>query len=176
MTKQEFLQKILKFHESSFDITRPFDAGNSAYDAYASFNVTGTKYVLVKKAELWRADCFEHVFFMCAESLRREDADRVAGDMEMYIEPEIVRGGRKYPDKNHMYTYVTFIFISEKKPAEDALDVLKKFRYMKNYRLGIRGYCEARVLLFDLENRQIIGNRAAKDMVKGYGKIRDLWE
>ncbi len=40
--------------------------------------------------------------------------------------------------------------------------------------LTIRGYSEARILVFDLEERNIYGNRAAKDLVKGYKKARLL--
>lgn len=35
---------------------------------------------------------------------------------------------------------------------------------------SICGYSEARLLVFDLEAREIFGNRAAKEMVKGYRK------
>lgn len=35
---------------------------------------------------------------------------------------------------------------------------------------SIRGYSEARLLVFDLEAGEIFGNRAAKEMVKGYRK------
>ena len=44
------------------------------------------------------------------------------------------------------------------------------FRYFKNYLASIRGYSEARLLVFDLEAGEIFGNRAAKEMVKGYRK------
>lgn len=35
---------------------------------------------------------------------------------------------------------------------------------------SIRGYSEARLLVFDLEAGEIFGNRASKEMVKGYRK------
>lgn len=63
MTAQELLDKLLDSYRQSFDITRPFQVDGHAYDAYAAFNVTSAKYVLVKTAELWRADCYEHTFF-----------------------------------------------------------------------------------------------------------------
>ena len=47
---------------------------------------------------------------------------------------------------------------------------MQRFRYFKNYLASIRGYSEARLLVFDLEAGEIFGNRAAKEMVKGYRK------
>ena len=175
MKEKEFLQKILDLYRPSFDIGGPVDAGGRVFDAYASFNMTEAKYVLVKKAELWRTDCFEHVFFMCTDRLRMNDAEGLEKGIREQIEPVFVRKGKKYPEKDHMYTYITFIFISGKRPEKDVQDRLEKFRYMKDYCLGIRGYCEARTLIFDLEDRRMTGNRAARELLKGYGKIGDLF-
>ncbi len=54
MTGQDFLEKLVNSYQSAFDIERSFDINGDMYDAYASFNVSSAKYVLVKKAELWR--------------------------------------------------------------------------------------------------------------------------
>ena len=107
MTGVNLLEKLLDSYQSSYDIDRAYDVDGDIYDAHASFNVTSAKYVLIKKAELWRANCFEHVFFRVLD-----------------------------------------------------------------YRFAIRGYSEARLLVFDLENHKVFGNRAAKDLVKGYTKAR----
>ena len=154
MTGQEFLEKLLQSYQSAFDITRPYDVNGDKFDAYAAFNVTSAKYVLVKKAELWRANCFEHTFFACRPALTTEDLARFREDIVTFIEPQLVRGGEACTAEHHMYTYITGIFIFE------------------NYRLGFRGYAEARLLVFDRENHKVLGNRAAKDLVKGYEKVR----
>lgn len=168
MTGRELLAKLLVSYQSSYDIEQPFAIGEVLYDAHASFRVTSAKYVLVKKAELWRADCFEHVFFKCAELIDKEDITRFARQAVSDIEPEFVRKGKACPGKDHMYTYITGIFFSDKSVPEDVKQAVKKYRFVKNYRMGIRGYCEGRLLVFDLENGEIFGNRAAKALVKGY--------
>ena len=83
MEGKDLLERLLDFHKSSYDIERPFDVDGDIYDAYAKFCVTSAKYVLVKTAELWRANCFEHTFFRCLGSFGRgrsetvQEADRV---------------------------------------------------------------------------------------------------
>lgn len=104
MTGQEFLEKVLASYEEAFDITRPFDAGGDIYDAYAAFNVTSAKYVLVEKAELWRASCYEHTFFKCCPSFAPELLDGFRRKIEEYIEPEIVRQGL-YGKRPYVYLY-----------------------------------------------------------------------
>ena len=69
MTGEELLQTLLESFQASYDVERTCDINGDIYDAYASFNVASAKYVLMKKAELWRAECFEHVFFRDRKSV-----------------------------------------------------------------------------------------------------------
>ncbi|MBU3878425.1 hypothetical protein HGO97_021715 [Faecalicatena sp. AGMB00832] len=170
MTAEELLEKLLESYQSAFDITRPYEIGRHKYDAYAAFCVTSAKYVLVKKAELWRANCFEHTFFSCRDTLRLEDLKDFQADITDNIEPRLVRGGESCTPENHMYTYITGIFICREGISKEVRRAVESFRYFKNYRLGIRGYAQARLLVFDGANQEIFGNKAAKDLVKGYKK------
>lgn len=149
MTAQELLDKLLDSYRQSFDITRPFQVDGHAYDAYAAFNITSAKYVLVKTAELWRADCYEHTFFSCRETLSREDLDIFREEIVNYIEPEIVREGKTCMEKDHMYTYITEVFLCEQGVPKELKKDICRFRFFKNYRFGIRGYSEARLLVLD---------------------------
>lgn len=171
MTGQELFEKLLESYRSAFDITRPFDVNGDIYDAYAAFNVTSAKYVLVKKAELWRAVCYEHTFFACRDHLDTADLSRFRKEIEEYIEPQIVRGGRDCMEKDHMYTYVTGIFFADAGITPELKKEIKRFKYFKNYRMGLRGYCEGRLLVFDMKNERVLGNSAARDLIKGYKKV-----
>lgn len=171
MTGDYLLEKLLDSFQHSYDIEQTCDINGDIYDAYASFNASSAKYVLIRKAELWRANCFEHVFFRLKKNeLIQKDTDTFRDQIETYIEPELVRHGEKWPAENHMYTYITAVFICEGGISAAAKKSIRAFRYVKNYKLTIRGYCEARILVFDLKNREIFGNRAAGALVKGYKK------
>lgn len=171
MTGEYLLKKLLDSFQHSYDVEQTCDINGDIYDAYASFNASSAKYVLVKKAELWRANCFEHVFFRLRKNeLTEKSIDAFRNQIDTYIEPELVRHGQKWPAENHMYTYITAIYICEDGISQAARKQIRSFRYVKNYKLTIRGYCETRILVFDLKNREIFGNRAAKELVKGYKK------
>lgn len=167
---QVFLDKLLQLYQSDFNIERSFSVNGDQYDAHAFFSVTSAKYVLVKSAELWRANCFEHAFFRVTGLLEPEEIERFRSQIDSYIEPELVRKGEKWPEKDHMYTYITAVYICEDGISPEAEKALRKFRKEKNYLLTIRGYCQARILVFDLKRGKILGNPAAKVLVKGYKK------
>lgn len=166
----DFLAKLLCSYQDHFDIEKPYRMHDDIFDAYAGFSVTNSKYVLVKKAELWRADCHEHVFFQIKDRLNEEILDSFRSQIQDYIEPQLVRNGGRWPAKDHMYTYLTGIFICREEISPSTIKALKKFRYEKNYLWTFRGYCQARILVFDLKNRRILGNTAAKQLIKGYKK------
>lgn len=169
-TKESLLEKILSFYQSDFDIDKPYYIHDDYYDAHARFEITNAKYVLIKKAELWRALCFEHVFFRITDNFNKEELIKARKHILNYIEPELVRKGARWPEPNHMYTYITFLFICENGVQPEALREIKKFRFEKNYLFTIRGYSLARILVFDLKGKKIYGNKAAKPLIKGYKK------
>lgn len=53
-----------------------------------------------------------------------------------------MRSGAKYPPPNHMYTFLTAIFISEGRVSPEVKKEAQRFRYFKNYLASIRGYSE----------------------------------
>ncbi len=171
MTAAELLEKLVDSYRSSFDITRPFELADSTYDAYAAFNVTSAKYVLVKKAELWRANCFEHVFFKCVSGDLVQELADFSGAIATDISPRLICGGEKYPPKNHMYSYITVLYICENGCTPREIRAVRRFRYYKNYLFSVRGYAQARAVAFDLKNSRVYGNRAARPLVKAYRKF-----
>lgn len=77
MTGEELLEQLLGSFQSSYDIERKRRMGGEIFDAYASFRAASAKYVLVERAELWRAECFEHMLFCVAQTeLTPEDIER----------------------------------------------------------------------------------------------------
>lgn len=171
MDREELLEKLLNTYKSSFDIFRPYTIGDEEYDAYAGFSVTSSKYVLVKRAELWRAHCFEHVFFRLSDRIGTDELNHLKKNLLDEVEPNLVRGKEKCPPANHMYTYVTWILLA-KGPVDRELEkAIHKFRYYKNYRFSIRGYCQARLVVFDMERKKVFGNAAAKDLLREFKRL-----
>ena len=171
MNAQELMQKLLHSYERSFDITTPCEVNGHTYDASAYYNETGAKYVLVKKAELWRISCYENVYFRVVEELTGQDVEEFLNDLVTWIEPKVVRRGKDVPDADHMYTLVTGIFFADSAVSDAVRKKIRKIRYYKNYRFSLRGYCQLRVLVFDVEQKKVFGNRAARELIRGYAKV-----
>lgn len=165
------LEKLLGLYGSHFDIERPFPFEDTVYDAYAYFNMASTKYILVEEAQLWRAYTFEHVFFRETDAFTGEELRECQKRLKERMEPEFVRRGEKYPMPDHMCTYLTNVYICRQAVAEDVARQIRRYRFRLYYRFALRGYCEARLAVLDLEARRIYGNAAARQLVRWYKQV-----
>jgi hypothetical protein len=172
MTGNELREKLIASHVGSYDLTPRFTVGNTTYDVYAHFSATSVGYVLVRAAELYQAHSFEHTFINVFGQLRAQDLFLFRSQIAETIEPELVRAGNAYPAKDHMCSFVTGLFVSEKPAGEAARQAAENFRYGKSYLLSWRGYCLARIVVFDLAAGEIFGSPYAREVVKGYKKAR----
>ena len=64
MTSGDYLDKILDRMTSTHNITRNFTADGWTFAAYALYEASSEKYVLSRKANLWKVSESEHVLFM----------------------------------------------------------------------------------------------------------------
>lgn len=165
---REVLEELLGLHAPCFDIERPYALGGEVYDAYAFCTVTNSRYVLVEGAELWRACTFEHVFFREMDVFSQRAQQGYERQIQERIEPELVRKGDRYPPPDHMCTYITGIFISRGTVPRERIRQIRRHRFRRDYMFSFRGYCQSRLVVFDLANGQIYGNRAAEPLVKRY--------
>lgn len=165
------LEQLLQCYEAYFDIERPFTDGGVLYDAYAYCEVKNAKYALVKSAQLWSACTYEHVFFQEMDKLSCEKLKDWQRRLRDQIEPEFVRRGCKCPPPDHMCTYLTNVFISQQALDSELIRQIRRHRFHLNYRFALRGYCESRLAVFDLEKGQVYGNGAARALVRKYKKI-----
>lgn len=161
MNAEKYLENILARYAGTFDIQRPYRIGDKEYAAYGYFYSHTEKYVLVREANLWSSNCFEHILFYETDKLTEEqltEADRLIRD---YIEPQLVRRGEPFPDRNHMYSYMTIVFVSSQIPEKSVIKKLRKYSFDKGYRFHLRGFSQARLIAVSLPDEKIYTNYAA---------------
>lgn len=159
-----YLKELLRRYEANFDITINFTFGNSTYPAYARFCSLSEKYVLKKEAKLWAIKAFEHVLFIKENEFVQKDLENIMSVITDHAEPELVRSGQKYPEKDHMCTYLTFVVLASKTPDKATKKAIRKFHYDKGYLFNFRGHSEARLAVISLEDGDVTTNYAGKEL------------
>ena len=159
-----YLKELLLRYQASFDITENFKIGNTTFPAYAWFHSLSEKYVLKKEAQLWAVTVFEHVFFIQKESLDCGDLEELTSLIKETLEPVLVRKNEKYPGKDHMCSYLTFVIILDKAPDESTKKAIKKFHFDKGYLFNFRGHSEARLAVTALDTQEVFSNYGGKEL------------
>lgn len=161
MKSEEYLENLLTRYSGTFDIHKPYKIADKEYAAYGYFYSHTEKYVLVREANLWSSNCFEHILFYQVDKLTEEhitEADVIIRD---YMEPQLVCKGAPYPEKHHMYSYMTVVFLSGTIPDKKAIHKLKKYSFDKGYRFHIRGFSQARLIAVSMQDEKVYTNYAA---------------
>ena len=160
----DYLSELLGRYRANFDICENYSLGGKVYPAYARFFSLGEKYVLKKEAQLWAIRSYEHVLFIQANSIDENLIDEIRSTIVDHMEPELVRRNEKYPEKDHMCSYLTVVVIADTTPPKDVLKTLKRFHYDKGYLFNLRGHCEARIGLAFLDTETVLTNYAGKEL------------
>ena len=82
------------------------------------------------------------------------------------MEPRLVRNDNKYPDKNHMYSYLTIAILSEKSMDKTLVKKVRKFKFEKGYLFNFRGFSQSRLVCASMEDEQVVTNYHARQLKK----------
>ena len=151
------LKRILAAHERWFDVQREYAYAGRTFPGYAEFHSFGEKYVLVKRAKLWEVDTHEYLFFVLADCL---DETQVR-DLVSFMENDGLK--KVVPEPNHMSSAISLVIVADS-CTEEALRIVRKTRFRKNFALGIRGWADLRVAVADLSANCVTTNAAGKQL------------
>lgn len=170
MESKKYLDNILELYKNSFDIIRNYDFEGNNFSAYGYFNSKAEKYILVKEVNLWEVNSFEHIFFIELDNLTEDTFKTYEKLLKEKLESRFIRNGNKYPEKNHITSFLSLVFISSSPINENLIKKIEKFSFEKTYLFSIRGFLTTKVIGVDLKNKKVYYNKPAKDLKEVYEK------
>lgn len=172
MKSKDFLEELLKSYTSTFDLYRPYVIGDEEYPAYGYFFSHIEKYVLVREANLWEANSYEHVLFQeYEEPMRPEQVAHLRAVVEEYVEPQLVRKGEKTMPENHMYSYITCVALCSGGIPRETIRAVRRFKFEKGYQFNVRGYSQGRIIAVDLDKGKLYTNFQGRKLKKHYRTV-----
>ena len=152
MTREDAVQRLCEIYQSTFDV-QLCGEDELPLAAQMDFYAYSSKYVLSKKAKLWEANSFEYVYLFSVPHLTKEIYDaceKLAYDKGM---------ARVKPGPNHMYTYITALFVCDS-CDEEARKALKRCRLYKSFRMSYWGWMDFHTALAVLSEESVSTNRS----------------
>lgn len=171
MNTAEYLNRLLAKYSSAFDIYQPYVIHGKEYPAYGYFFSHTEKYVLVREANMWSSDSYEHILFIETEEVTDTLLKEAYSIVTEYMEPVLVRKGEKVPPSNHMYSYLTIAILSEKAISGKMRKEIRKFRFEKSYQFSIRGFSQAHIVCASMEDQAVYTNFVGRGSKKVFQKI-----
>ncbi|MCM1154556.1 MAG: hypothetical protein NC314_10900 [Roseburia sp.] len=171
MTTIDYLDRLLVKYAGTFDIYQPYVIHGKEYPAYGYFFSHTEKYVLVRSANMWSSDCYEHILFMETEEITQDTLKEAYAIVKDYMEPVLVRKGKEQPEPNHMYSYLTIALIAQKSVSGQMKKAVRKFKFEKGYQFSMRGFSQAHIVCASLEDEKVCANFAARSMKKVFQKV-----
>lgn len=166
MKNTDYLDRLLLRYAGTFNIYMPYKIHGKEYPAYGYFFSSVEKFVLVREANMWTTNSHEHILFITVEEASEDTLREVRSLLEDYMEPKLVRGNQKYPDKNHMYSYLTIAILSEKPLDRKLSKKIRSFKFEKGYLFNFRGFSQGRLVCASMADEKVVVNYQARQLKK----------
>lgn len=159
MTLEERLEQLLDAYSHHYDIERDVQVEGGSFPAGAIYYLRDENYLISKKHVLNAVENHEYVYFYLTEHLTAED-------LRHQIDITLKDGlGRIKPHKEHMSSRVTLVALADVIDPE-AVKLLKKTRFRKNYRLALHGWMEYQIAAMECSTQNFFSNPAGKEVRK----------
>ena len=123
---------------------------------------------MVREANMWSADSYEHILFVEASELTEMLLDEAYTLVKEYMEPVLVRKGEEVPEKGHMYSYLTISLIIDQPLSKKMQKSLRHFKFEKGYRFNMRGFSQAHIVCATMEDERVYTNYVGRKSIKLY--------
>lgn len=165
MDKNIFIDRLAKSFEAGFDLSFEEKFGCFNYDFIARFNVRNSKYVLLKKAEVYSFKNYEYVLCKSFDRLTIETLERMKEELKenIYKLVEI--------DKEHMSSTITILFIGDYALNNDVEKKIKKFKFYKSFALGFKGWTNTKLIYIDRNTGETVSNKIGKSSAKNLKSV-----
>lgn len=168
METADYLDQLLRKYSGTFDIYQPYVIHGKEYPAYGYFFSHIEKYVLVREANMWSSDSYEHILFIETDEVDQALINEAYSLVKEYMEPILVRKGEEVPAEGHMYSYLTISLIAGRPLSKKMQKAVRHFKFEKGYRFNMRGFAQAHIACATMEDEKIYTNYVGRKSRKLY--------
>ncbi|MFW6301847.1 MAG: hypothetical protein ACOC1W_04900 [Bacillota bacterium] len=160
MDAREYFNKIDEMLYHYFDLTLDKEIAGRSFDLYGFCRLDNERYIATRSVKIWEFIDYEHVLVRIVEDFSTDFYHQ--GFLEELVE-ELVD-----PHPNHHQTYITLVEIVKKELGQEDIQWIRKFKYSRTFRLGLRGWCDVRLVVADISQEQVYTNKAGQEIYESY--------
>ncbi len=156
MSTSQIYEALLDAYGGYYNIKR--EGAAQPFDAEGFFSNEAQQYFLVKAAKVASINSYEYIFFALREKLQQQELTML--DQRAWEEGL----SRVKPDQDHKNTDIALIVITDQ-ITEGIKDAIKKFNHSKNYKFGLWGFSNYRLVVIESGTKTVLTNRRGRDLL-----------
>ncbi|WP_102401668.1 hypothetical protein [Haloimpatiens massiliensis] len=157
MNNVEYMRKLSERLKTYYDVSFNIILNDRKFEMLAKFNNRTSKYILMKKSEIYAFENNEYIFYKNVENLNKEDLLKIRDFIQKNIE-DIVK-----VHEEHMSSTITFILCGNIILDKETIKAIQKFRYYKSFFWGIKGWVNTKLIFVNPETWDIYTNKYGEE-------------
>ena len=164
----KYLNKLEERYKYYFDVERNKEILNVRIDIFAKSSTEHFRQFLTKKIKIDQHYTKEYAV---VKTLKRRGDKSEVENFSKFIKSlvnELV-----IPSVNTMCTIINGVLINTSGFSEEAINFAERFKFSKTFLLGLKGWCDIRLILIDLKGQKLYSNRKGEEVLSAY-KIKSF--
>ena len=157
-----FEDKLREKLEMCFDIQNNYVIDNYKFDFIATFNQKSSKYVLLKKNEIYAFEINQYIVY--------KKVDKIDTPLLILLKDILKKNYSTIVELNndHMSSEIIYIIESELPVDKNILKAITKFKFYKSIKMGLEGWINGGIVVINPQFSEGVSNKVAKKLQKSF--------
>lgn len=159
----EYLKDLEERYKYYYEVERNKEILGVKLDIFAQSSTEHFRQVLTKKIKIDQHYTKEYAIVKTLKRIGdKSEVENFSKFIKSLVNELVV------PSVNIMCTLINGVLITTSGFSEEAVSFTKKFKFSKSFLLGIKGWCDIRLILVDLKEKKLYSNQKGKDVLSAY--------
>ncbi len=160
MDREDYIEMMMDMFYHNFDLNEEEEVAGEEFDLYAFCEVTNEKYLVTRSLKIYQYNDYEHCLVESRKSFSR---GKIRDDFFQRCISELLE-----VESGHHQSYLTYVQVVSEPLSEEDIAFLENYKFATSFWLGIRGWCDLRLVAVDLSREQIYVNKEAERVKQIY--------
>lgn len=157
-----YMENLIAKYYKNFNIRKDIDLCNKKISLFAEYKGVGARTFITQKDVIDKYEFNEYCIVNAYNEVNMEDVVEYAEYLKALIN-DLVK-----PHREHKSSTITGVIVCNTSIDKSTEKFIKKFKFIKPYKLYFHGWSDIRLLFVDLNNNLVISNKQGNSVKKIY--------
>lgn len=159
----EYLNELEERYKYYFDVERNKKISGVSVNIFAQSSTEHFRQVLTKKIKIDQYYTKEYAIVKTIKGFGdKNEIEKFSKYLISLIDKMLI------PSLEIMSTIFNGVLISTSGFSEEAINIAERFKFSKSFLLGLKGWCDIRLILIDLKGQKLYSNKKGEEVLSAY--------